>query len=135
VFLEYAQSVHASTSGDVYSFGIVLLEMLIGKRPTDSMFEGELNIVRFVERNFPDQMLRIIDTCLQEECKGFIQATVGTENETRRCLLSLVQVAISCTRLSPRERLNLREVAINLHCSDQATVSHVSLEWCLAHGT
>jgi len=114
VFLEYAQSVNASTSGDVYSFGIVLLEMLIGKRPTDSMFEGELNIVRFVERNFPDQMLHIIDACLQEECKVFIQATVG-RNEVHRCFLSLVQVALSCTHLLPRERMNMREVAAYLH--------------------
>jgi serine/threonine protein kinase len=49
-FVEYAQSVHASTCGDVYSFGIVLLEMITGKRPNDSMFEGDLNIANFVER-------------------------------------------------------------------------------------
>ncbi|TVU29239.1 hypothetical protein EJB05_20797, partial [Eragrostis curvula] len=45
-------------------FGIVLLEMLIGKRPTEAMFEDELTIVSFVERNFPDQMLHIIDAHL-----------------------------------------------------------------------
>jgi len=28
---EYAQTVHASTFGDVYSFGILLMEMIIGK--------------------------------------------------------------------------------------------------------
>ncbi|CAN6232458.1 unnamed protein product [Urochloa humidicola] len=54
---EYGQSANASTYGDVYSFGIVLLEMLIGKRPTHSMFGDELTIVSFVERNFPDQVL------------------------------------------------------------------------------
>jgi len=31
MYLEYAQTVHASTCGDVYSFGIVLVEMIIGK--------------------------------------------------------------------------------------------------------
>ena len=77
-FVEYAQSVHASTCGDVYSFGIVLLEMITGKRPTDSMFEGELSIANFVERNFPDQVLRIIDAHLQEECKGSNKAIVAT---------------------------------------------------------
>ncbi|CAO2046586.1 unnamed protein product [Urochloa humidicola] len=41
---EYAQTVHVSTCGDVYSFGILLLEIIIGKRPTDSMFEGGLSI-------------------------------------------------------------------------------------------
>nr|XP_034604279.1 LRR receptor-like serine/threonine-protein kinase EFR isoform X2 [Setaria viridis] len=43
---DYGQSVHASTPGDVYSFGIVLLEMLIGKRPTDFMFSALLTLWR-----------------------------------------------------------------------------------------
>jgi serine/threonine protein kinase len=76
IFLEYAQTVHATTYGDVYSFGVVLLEMLIGKRPTDPMFEGELSIISFVERKFPDQVLDIIDAHVQEECKGFNKVTV-----------------------------------------------------------
>jgi hypothetical protein len=42
---------------------------MTGKRPTDSMFENELNIVNLAERNFPDQILHIIDADLQEECK------------------------------------------------------------------
>ncbi|CAN6252322.1 unnamed protein product [Urochloa humidicola] len=112
---EYAQSVHASTNGDVYSFGIALLEMLIGRRPTDTMFEGDLNIVGFVERNFPDQMLCIVDVHLQEECGSFIQATAQTVKRAHQCLLSLVQVALSCTRPLPRERMNMREIAANLH--------------------
>lgn len=78
---EYAQTGQASTCGDVYSFGIVLLEMLTGKRPTDSMFDNELNIVNLAERNFPYQILHIIDADLQEECKGLVCATAETENK------------------------------------------------------
>uniref|UniRef100_A0A0E0E8Y2 Receptor kinase-like protein Xa21 n=1 Tax=Oryza meridionalis TaxID=40149 RepID=A0A0E0E8Y2_9ORYZ len=74
---EYAQCAHPSTYGDVYSFGIVLLEMLTGKRPTDPMFENELNIVNFVEKNFPEQIPQIIEARLQEECKGFNQERIG----------------------------------------------------------
>ncbi|CAO2039657.1 unnamed protein product [Urochloa humidicola] len=112
---EYGQSVHASTCGDVYSFGILLLEMLIGKRPTDSMFGDDLTIVSFVVRNFPDHMLGKMDAHIQEDCKGSIQAMPEAEKEVYQCLLSLVQLALSCTRLFPRERMNMREVAINLH--------------------
>jgi hypothetical protein len=92
------------------------------------MFEGELNIVRFVERNFPDQMLHIIDACLQEECKVFIQATVGRENEVHQRLLSLVKVAISCTHLLPRERMNMREVAAYLHSIRRSYVAAIKQE-------
>ncbi|WVZ74620.1 hypothetical protein U9M48_022781 [Paspalum notatum var. saurae] len=120
---EYGQSVHVSTSGDVYSFGIVLLEMLVGKRPTDSMFGDELSIVCFAETNFPDQMFGKIDARLQEECKGTIKAKPDAEKEICRCLQSLVQVALSCTRLSPRQRMNMREVAINLHAIRRSYVA------------
>lgn len=97
--------------------------MLVGKRPTDSMFEGEFSIVRFVERNFRDQILQIIDANIQGECRDFIQAAVGTQNEIHRCLLSLVQVALCCMRLLPRERMNMREVAANLHAIRKSYVA------------
>jgi len=76
----------------------LLLEMITGKRPTDSMFEGWCSIINlFVERNFPDQVLHIIDTHLQEECKNFIKAMAITESEVCQCVLSLVRVVLACT--------------------------------------
>ncbi|KAG0537946.1 hypothetical protein BDA96_03G192600 [Sorghum bicolor] len=122
---EYGQSVHASTCGDVYSFGIVLLEMITGKRPTDSVFEGDLNIANFVERNFPDQVLHTIDAHLPEECKGSNKAIMATENRAYRCVLSLVQVALACTLRLPRERMSMREVAINLHAIRKSYVTTI----------
>jgi hypothetical protein len=88
--------------------------MLTGKRPTDSMFQNELSIVSFAERHFPDQILQIVDVHLQEECEGYIQATAEIGNVVTQCLLSLVQVALSCTSMIPKERTNMREVAIKL---------------------
>ena len=41
---EYGLRSEVSTKGDVYSYGILLLEMIIGKRPTDHMFEGGFNL-------------------------------------------------------------------------------------------
>jgi len=102
--------------------------MLTGKRPTDSMFGDDLSIVTFVERNFQDQMLVKIDPHLQEECKGSIQAMPEAENEICRCLLSLVQVALSCTRLFTRERMNMREVSINLHAIRRSYVAAIKQE-------
>ena len=77
------------------------------------MFEGGCSIINFVERNFPDQVLHIIDPHLQEECEGFFKAMALTESEVYQCVLSLVRAA--CTRPFPRERMNMREVAINLN--------------------
>ncbi|THG01376.1 hypothetical protein TEA_006327 [Camellia sinensis var. sinensis] len=47
----------ASTVGDVYSFGILLLEMFIGKRPTDNMFN-------FIKNTLPDRVMEIVDPCI-----------------------------------------------------------------------
>ncbi|OEL14349.1 hypothetical protein BAE44_0024632, partial [Dichanthelium oligosanthes] len=94
---EYARGDHASTYGDVYSFGIVLLETLTGKRPTDHLFVNELNIVSFVERSFPDKILDVIDTPLQDDVKS-THVNMVTENGAYQCLFPLLQVALSCTR-------------------------------------
>ncbi|CAM0948601.1 unnamed protein product [Alopecurus aequalis] len=111
---EYAHSGQASICGDVFSFGILLLEMVTGKRPTDAMFQNELNIVNFVERHIPDQILEIIDVHLQEECARYIHATTEIGDVVTQCLLSLIQVALACTSVLPKERMNMREVDTKL---------------------
>ncbi|KAK3154629.1 hypothetical protein QOZ80_2BG0193080 [Eleusine coracana subsp. coracana] len=108
---EYAGGGRSSTYGDIYSFGIVLLEMLTGKRPTDPVFENGLNVVNFVERAFPDQVMQVIDDILQEECGSITQSGTITETETCRCLCSLLEVGLSCTREYPSERINMRQAA------------------------
>lgn len=46
---EYMQSGRATEKTDVYSFGVLVLEILSGKRPTDASFiEKGLNIVGWV---------------------------------------------------------------------------------------
>lgn len=44
---EYGFGSEVSTSGDVYSYGILLLEMMTGKKPTDDIFVEGLNIQKF----------------------------------------------------------------------------------------
>jgi serine/threonine protein kinase len=64
-FTEHATGGDVSCAGDVYSFGIVLLEIILRKRPTDSMFKDGLNIANFVEMNFPDRISEIVDPDLE----------------------------------------------------------------------
>ncbi|CAL5020908.1 unnamed protein product [Urochloa decumbens] len=108
---EYAGGGRASTCGDVYSFGIVILEMLTRKRPTDPMFENGLNIVNFVEGGLPDRILQVIDDALQDECKPITQSSTIAEREVFQCLCSLLEVALSCTRQYPSDRIDMRQAA------------------------
>ena len=48
-YADYMQTGRATEKTDVYSFGVLILEILSGKRPTDSSFlEKGLNIVGWV---------------------------------------------------------------------------------------
>ncbi|GFS37765.1 leucine-rich repeat protein kinase family protein [Actinidia rufa] len=64
---EYGMGSEASTYGDVYSYGILLLEMFTGKRPTDDMFKGDLNLHNFAEIAFPETVGEIADPLLLEK--------------------------------------------------------------------
>jgi hypothetical protein len=64
----------------------------------------------------------------KKECKGFIQAMVGTENEAHQCLMSLVQVAIPCKRLLPRERMDMIEASAYLHSIRRSYVAAIKQE-------
>jgi serine/threonine protein kinase len=50
-----------STLGDIYSYGILLLEMFIGKRPIDEMFKDGLSIHKFTAMALPEHVMDIVD--------------------------------------------------------------------------
>ncbi|XP_017696603.1 LRR receptor-like serine/threonine-protein kinase FEI 1 [Phoenix dactylifera] len=92
------QSGRATEKTDVYSFGVLVLEVLSGKRPTDSSFIGKgLNILGWL--NFlvlEDRQREIIDP----HCDG-----VQIES-----LDALLSVAIQCVSSAPEERPTMHRV-------------------------
>ncbi|XP_026405465.1 probable LRR receptor-like serine/threonine-protein kinase At3g47570 [Papaver somniferum] len=62
---EYGMGGEASIQGDMYSFGILLLEMFTGKRPTDDMFKDGLTIHDFCKMHeLPERVEEVIDSRL-----------------------------------------------------------------------
>lgn len=106
--IEYAAGAEVSTYGDVFSFGVVLLEIFLRKRPTDDIFKDGLDIVKFVEVNFPDRLSQIVDPELLQE------SHVGTKERVLGCLNSVLNIGLCCTKTSPYERMDMREVAARL---------------------
>ncbi|KAK3120595.1 hypothetical protein QOZ80_9AG0690600 [Eleusine coracana subsp. coracana] len=62
---EYGTSGKVSTNGDVYSFGIMLLEIFVGKAPTDAAFRDGLTLQEFVGGAFPEKIEQILDPALR----------------------------------------------------------------------
>lgn len=103
---EYGASGQVSTSGDVYSYGILLLEMLTGKSPLDNMFKDGLSLRKFVEIAFPERVMAIMDP---------LMPLAEDESKTRECLISMARIGLSCSNGSARERLNISDVATTMH--------------------
>eukprot|EP00253_Pinus_taeda_P033008 PITA_33008 len=107
---EYGLGGATSSQGDVYSYGILLLEILTRKQPTSGMFIGDLNLHSWVNLAFPDRVKEVIDNDL------FIE--VGSddfeENKVYKCLVSLLRVGLLCSKHSPNERPTMKFVVTAL---------------------
>lgn len=96
---------------------------MTGRRPTDPMFKDEVSIVNFVDGNFPHEIFHIIDAHLSEECKKSAGAKEVSENAVHQCLVSVLQVSLSCTKPIPSERMNMKEIANRMHAIQTAYTS------------
>ncbi|KAF7829119.1 putative LRR receptor-like serine/threonine-protein kinase [Senna tora] len=122
---EYGTGGEVSTQGDVYSFGILVLEILIGRRPTNEMFIDGLNLHNYVKNALPDKVLQIVDpVLLSKEIKQAVSAAeeenhknekkLMSEMHVEKCLVDLFSIGLACSAESPKERINMRDVAREL---------------------
>ncbi|XP_058109079.1 probable LRR receptor-like serine/threonine-protein kinase At3g47570 [Magnolia sinica] len=115
---EYAMGNKASAQGDVYSYGILLLEMITGKGPTDDMFKDNLSLHHFAKSALPEQVREIVDPQLlveEAEVTRHNENHVDRRNRMHDCLISMVKVGVLCSAESPRERMWMKDVVAELH--------------------
>ena len=94
--------------GDVYSYGILLLEMFTGISPTDERFKEGLSLRNHAETACPDRVMDIIDT------KVFMLDN-GDENtmvpdRSLDCLVSVIQCGLQCSMESAKDRIAISDV-------------------------
>ncbi|KAL2538597.1 LRR receptor-like serine/threonine-protein kinase FLS2 [Forsythia ovata] len=105
---EYGTDGLVSTSGDVYSYGVMLLEMYTRKKPTDEMFDEEISLKSWVSHSLDENRItEVVDTNL-----------LGREDENfsakEQCVSSILAVAMQCLNDYPVKRVSMREVVARL---------------------
>ncbi|KAL3498565.1 hypothetical protein ACH5RR_041297 [Cinchona calisaya] len=104
---EYGLEGLVSTACDVYSYGIMLMEVFTRRRPSDEMFDGDLNLKSWVNESMPDAILQIIDTDL-------LKPTEEHFTEKLECLSLIMELALNCVPESPKQRPSMKVVVDTL---------------------
>lgn len=98
VFTEYAYTLKVGEKGDIYSFGVVLLELVTGKQPVDPSFGEGIDLVKWVNKKVQSK----------EGIHEVLDQRVGLL--PREDMVLLLRVGILCTSVSPMQRPSMREV-------------------------
>ncbi|GJR43674.1 kinase-like domain-containing protein [Tanacetum coccineum] len=95
---EYGIGSEITSSGDVYSFGIFLLELMTGKMPTDGMFNEGLSIHKFADMALPEHVTDVID-----DDAIVLQSTEANAKKVEECLIATIKIGVSCSLDSPSQ--------------------------------
>ncbi|KAL3732376.1 hypothetical protein ACJRO7_029096 [Eucalyptus globulus] len=111
---EYGMGSGVSIEGDVYSYGILMLEMFTGISPTTEIFKENSNLHNFVKEALPKRVLEITDPILIQE----VESSVGQSRKStiQNCLLMIYKIGIACSVGVPRDRMSITDVTAQL-CS------------------
>ncbi|CAL9247342.1 unnamed protein product [Arabidopsis halleri] len=104
---EYGMGGQPSIHGDVYSFGILVLEMFTGKRPTNELFEGSLTLHSYTKSALPERVLDIVDVSI-------LHNGLRVGFPVVECLQVILDVGLRCCEESPTNRLATSEAAKEL---------------------
>ncbi|KAL6272453.1 hypothetical protein ACE6H2_023145 [Prunus campanulata] len=104
-----------STRGDVYSFGILVMETFTRRKPTNEMFDGEMNIKQWIANS-----LVLLDAKIDEVVDANLLG-IGIEQEDddhvrkRDCISATMRLALTCCAESPEERISMKEAVATLN--------------------
>uniref|UniRef100_A0A5K0Y5L6 Serine-threonine/tyrosine-protein kinase catalytic domain-containing protein n=1 Tax=Nymphaea colorata TaxID=210225 RepID=A0A5K0Y5L6_9MAGN len=96
---------------DVCSYGILILEVFTGRKPTDEQFDGEFSLRQWVAEAFPVAISDVIDSHVLNESNTTPTERSAAMNEL---LVMIMELGLSCSSVSPNERMDMKEVVVGL---------------------
>lgn len=97
---EYGYTLKVDEKSDIYSFGVVLLELLTGKQPLEPSFGESIDIVEWVRGRMN-----------RRDLEGILDEEIGGEcNYVQEEMLLVLRIALLCTAKLPKERPSMRDV-------------------------
>ncbi|KAB2072890.1 hypothetical protein ES319_A07G048300v1 [Gossypium barbadense] len=102
---EYAYTLQVDEKSDIYSFGVVLMEIISGKRSVESEFGDGHSIVDWVRSKIKnkDRIVDVLDKNVGATC-----ASVREE------MMQMLRIALLCSSCNPVERPSMRDVVLML---------------------
>ncbi|KAA8538967.1 hypothetical protein F0562_025659 [Nyssa sinensis] len=98
---EYGYTLKVDEKSDIYSFGVVLLELLTGKMPLDPAFGESIDIVEWVRRKIRNNRAseEALDPNIAGQCK-----------HVQEEMLLVLRISLLCTAKLPRDRPSMRDI-------------------------
>ncbi|KAJ0081141.1 hypothetical protein Patl1_11951 [Pistacia atlantica] len=104
---EHRREGKVSRKGDVYNYGIMLMETFTRKKPTDEIFTEEMSLRSWVGESLCSTVMQVLDTnLLKMDDEHF--------SNKEECVSSILSLAMECTRESLAKRMSIKEVATRL---------------------
>lgn len=110
---ETVRAVKPSQKWDVYSYGVILLELITGRSPTALLSTAGVDLVRWVQLCVEEKkpLAEVLDPALLQEAEddGAAAATAEEEEEEEE-IVGALKIALACVQTSPERRPSMRHV-------------------------